>query len=260
MTIISTFLSGKSGKQSWDNCACGICNIEYQQRSCITKERRLNKLSDGKDICIPCAKHLNITNIVKAGTISLKSRSTEDKILHASIGGLASSTSSIYNSSKFSTERWNAKTNEEKAIQVKRASDGLQEKLKDIDFSTKHFIKVLAQKQLGYMSKGHIELHDTIKDFGFISHYQISNMQVDECNIDLKLVIEYNGDMWHCNPNKWKSDDFNSAIKMTAGQKWCKDIARHAMLNKFGYKVLVIWESDWLENQSLQFNRIKDIL
>lgn len=164
------------------------------------------------------------------------------------------------NSSKFSTERWNSKTDEEKTIQVKRANDGLQEKLKDPDFAAKHFIKVLAQKQLGYMSKGHSELHKSLAEFGFISHYQIGNMQVDECHIESKIAIEYNGDMWHCNPNKWKSEDFNSVIKMTAGCKWAKDIARYAILRKFGYKVIVIWESDWLENRVMQLNRIKDIL
>ncbi len=163
------------------------------------------------------------------------------------------------NSGNFSTERWNKKTDEEKVLQVNRASKGLQEKLKDPIYAAQHFAKVFAQTRVGYMSKGHTDLHSFIEELGFESHVQIGQMQVDECNETLKIVIEYNGDMWHCNPRKYKASDYNSAIRMTAGEKWQKDIARHKMLKSIGYTTIVIWESAWIENARKQINKIKDL-
>lgn len=98
------------------------------------------------------------------------------------------------------------------------ACNGLQEKLKDPIYAAQHFAKIFAQTKIGYVSKGHKDLHEFIKDSGFDSHVQIGQMQVDECNQELKIVVEYNGDMWHCNPIKWKAEEYNSAIRMTAGR------------------------------------------
>lgn len=46
---------------------------------------------------------------------------------------------------------------------------------------------------------------------------------------------------------------------MTAGEKWQKDIARHKMLEKLGYRTIVIWESSWIEDAQKYIDRIKDI-
>ena len=101
-------------------------------------------------------------------------------------------------------------------------------------------------------------MHESIKDLGFSSHVQIGSMQVDECNEELKIVVEYNGDMWHCNPRNWKADDYNSSIRMTAGEKWQKDIARHKMLRSMGYKTLIVWESEWIKEAQKYISRIKE--
>lgn len=241
-----------------DICVCDLCNINFEQRIVDTINRRNGKIANGRDICKPCTIIENKKSIAAIGTKALKSRSKEDIIADAKRGGIASSKSTKPNTSKFSTERWNNKTPEEQYAQVKRASDGLLEKLKDPIFAAQHFAKVLAQKQLGYMSKAHKDLHELIKDLGFKSHVQIGRMQVDECNEDLKIVIEYNGDMWHCNPKTWKAEDYNSAIRMTAGEKWQKDIARHSMLRKMGYKTITIWESSWCRDATRYIDRIKD--
>ena len=65
-------------------------------------------------------------------------------------------------------------------------------------------------------------------------------------------IIEFNGDYWHANPLVYESD---SIIHMPAKTtKFAKDIwqwdeARNkAIESEYGYKVLVIWQKDWLEN------------
>ena len=56
-----------------------------------------------------------------------------------------------------------------------------------------------------------------------------------------------------------KCDQYNTAIRMTAGEKWNKDIARKHMLHKFGYTLIVIWESGWIENSKKYLDRIEEL-
>jgi|2_EtaG_2_1085320.scaffolds.fasta_scaffold267593_2 hypothetical protein len=61
--------------------------------------------------------------------------------------------------------------------------------------------------------------------------------------------------VWHCNPETWKADDYNRAIKMTASQKWKYDKKRYKIFRSCGYQVFVVWESDWMRDKDacLQF-------
>lgn len=85
-------------------------------------------------------------------------------------------------------------------------------------------------------------------------------MEVDECNPELKIVVEYNGDFWHCNPRFWLPDQYNSGIRMTAKEKWRKDRARWFKLKNLGYEIIIIWESDWIENAKKYIDRIENLV
>ena len=63
-------------------------------------------------------------------------------------------------------------------------------------------------------------------------------------------LVEFNGDLYHCNPRKWKADDYNKTIRMFAKDKWEKDRYRTFKLEKLGYQVIVVWEEDWNNTQS----------
>jgi G:T-mismatch repair DNA endonuclease (very short patch repair protein) len=78
---------------------------------------------------------------------------------------------------------------------------------------------------------------------------------------DEKLIIEFYGDSFHCNPNKFSdSDQYCSWIKRTVQQQWDRDKKRIAVFPKYGYKVLIVWESDWNSNQNDQIQRIKSFI
>ena len=64
-----------------------------------------------------------------------------------------------------------------------------------------------------------------------------------------KKVIEFNGDYWHCNPNNYKSDFFNKRKQMTAMEIWELDEKRINKIKENGYKVLIIWESDYIHHK-----------
>jgi len=242
-----------------DTCKCDECSIEFIQRSVDTEHRRSGKVADGKDLCKSCTKKISVSRLVAAGTNYLTNRTDEQKLIDAKIGGTASAKSDKINTGRFSKERWDSVSEEDRSAHGKRASDALHLKLQDPVYSAQHYAKIFAQTKIGYQSKGHKDLHFLIEKYGFASHIQIQSMQVDECNNDLKIVVEYNGDMWHCNPRTWGANQYNSAIRMTAGEKWQKDIARHRMLEKLGYVVVVVWESEWILNAQKYLDRIERI-
>jgi very-short-patch-repair endonuclease len=67
---------------------------------------------------------------------------------------------------------------------------------------------------------------------------------------NMKIVIEINGDHWHGNPSKYKSDDiikkWGGLIKVS--DIWELDKIRQKQIESFGYKVIVFWESDIRKN------------
>lgn len=67
-----------------------------------------------------------------------------------------------------------------------------------------------------------------------------------------KKLIEFQGDYWHCNPNKYDENYINKTSKMTAKEIWKKDIDKRKVAEKFGYKIHYVWESDYKKDPSLE--------
>jgi hypothetical protein len=62
-----------------------------------------------------------------------------------------------------------------------------------------------------------------------------------------KLIIEYNGDMYHANPDKFKEDDNPHPFRknITSKEIWLKDQIKIKLAEELGYKVLIIWDSEY---------------
>lgn len=72
------------------------------------------------------------------------------------------------------------------------------------------------------------------------------NPIVDILIEDKKTVIEVYGDMWHANPEKYQPSDIIPRWdgNVTANHVWKLDKARTTQIESFGYKVIVLWETD----------------
>lgn len=64
-------------------------------------------------------------------------------------------------------------------------------------------------------------------------------------------IIEFYGDYWHCNPKqkRFVESYYHPYLKMTAKEKWEFDENRINKLKNSGYKVKIVWESDYKENK-----------
>lgn len=72
-----------------------------------------------------------------------------------------------------------------------------------------------------------------------------------------KIVIEYFGDYWHCNPNRFAAHDYNKRLHCTANVRWQKDELKKTYFENLGFMYIVVWESDWKNNKETVKEKIK---
>ena len=68
---------------------------------------------------------------------------------------------------------------------------------------------------------------------------------INRLSYDIKInnvLLEINGDFWHCNPNKYEENYIHPHIKKSSKEIWEKDINKKLNAEKYGYNVLYLWE------------------
>jgi hypothetical protein len=71
-------------------------------------------------------------------------------------------------------------------------------------------------------------------------------IRTDACDETNKIVYEFYGDYWHGNQNKYKPNDIHSHLNKPFIDIFNLTIEREQFLTDNGYKVISIWESDWI--------------
>jgi G:T-mismatch repair DNA endonuclease (very short patch repair protein) len=82
--------------------------------------------------------------------------------------------------------------------------------------------------------------------------YKINEYICDIYIPKLNLIIEYNGDYWHCNPKKYKPSYFHPHKKKSSQQIWDEDKIRIDNIIKYGYILEVVWETNFDEKTTIQ--------
>ena len=227
----------KSGKGVY-TVKCDNCDIIFSERYDVF-EYRLTCIS--KEYCGACARPLQASR--------------------ASLIGIYDENGNLKpNSGRFTKERVDALSPLEYSLYCesrRRASQCLHEKLNsDPLLKEVHYEKVYRNSKIGYVSQGQADIFNIIGLESVEIEKQFNALRLDIACIEHKIVIEYNGDLWHANPRKYKPDDYISAIKMKASEKWNSDFRRRKFLESEGFTVLVIWESDWQINPKRIIDRI----
>lgn len=118
--------------------------------------------------------------------------------------------------------------------QKQRYKDGLVKiSLNKISKAEREIASFLQESKIDYKSQFHIKGVSYTYDF-YLSKFN--------------LIIEYQGDYWHANPNKYKSGTYINLIKK--GQTivddiWARDKLKKESAEQAGYKIKYIWESDY---------------
>ena len=83
---------------------------------------------------------------------------------------------------------------------------------------------------------------------------------IDIFSEPLKLIVEYNGDYWHCHPKKYDSTFFHPKKQMFAKDIWEKDEERLSVLKKNGYTIHVIWEDDYKKDVEATLVNLSNVI
>ena len=78
----------------------------------------------------------------------------------------------------------------------------------------------------------------------------------------MSLPFWLNGDDYHGNPKKYKSDDFPNPFRkdLTAKDIWEKDNKKILIAKNNGFKILVVWDSEYKKNKEEIINKCKEFL
>jgi very-short-patch-repair endonuclease len=92
-----------------------------------------------------------------------------------------------------------------------------------------------------------------------------ANVNVGDYIVDViceDKIIEFYGDFWHANPEQYKPDTKVNlpGTPQFAEDIWDRDSKRIACLEKMGYHVMIVWESDWHKNKSRCLELITELL
>lgn len=81
--------------------------------------------------------------------------------------------------------------------------------------------------------------------------------------IDNKKIIEFNGDFWHGNPNKYSKNDIISYPdnkKVLVEDLWKRDEIKNNFAESKGFEVLTIWEAEYRKDENNMIKKCLDFL
>lgn len=93
----------------------------------------------------------------------------------------------------------------------------------------------------------------------FEAEYGISGFIVDGCDVAAKVIVEFYGDNFHCRPSKFTDPDMYCPwIQRTVRQQWARDRKRLGVFYSLGFRVVIVWESDWYKDPEREIRRVRD--
>jgi G:T-mismatch repair DNA endonuclease (very short patch repair protein) len=141
----------------------------------------------------------------------------------------------------------------------KKWDNGEMEHARKIMSDTMKETRRLGKLKSVIRSKKEKEIVVEIRKMGYVVQHSL-RVETKICDIfipSLNLVIEYNGDYWHCNPKKYGPDYFNQKKQKTAKELWEYDKNKIDLIREKGYNLEIVWESDLKEDHTIINKLIK---
>jgi len=88
-------------------------------------------------------------------------------------------------------------------------------------------------------------------------HVPEANCYADILVVDKRLIIEFMGDYWHCNPAIYESSYFNQKKGLLASQIWEEDQNRRNKIMSCNYNLIEVWEADYRKDRNLVLYDLK---
>jgi hypothetical protein len=227
---------------------CNVCNKDI--KFCVNNKTILNRNLQKKHTCKQCSleKQMGVGNPF----FNKKHLPTSiNKISNSRTGKYCGKDNHMFNNPTYkkiisdkAIERWNNGSMEKTRVKLsnlmkQRIASG---ELKSYNRSKAEdeLIKILEQNNI-----------DVIPNFLLCG--KIFDVYIPIFN----LLVEYNGDYWHCNPKKYDKNYLNIKKNKTAKEIWEYDKNKLYLAKNNGYNCEVIWESDYKKNKNIIIELIK---
>lgn len=124
-----------------------------------------------------------------------------------------------------------------------------ENRLKKIKNNTiKHYNRSKAEKEIFKQIK---KIYPNSKHSVVIGNF-ICDIYIPELN----LILEYNGDYWHCNPEVYKKNYHHKIKSKTAEEIWEDDKIKVDFIKSKNYNIEILWEKTYKSNPKI----IKNLL
>ena len=154
--------------------------------------------------------------------------------------------------------KWSTEQKEEHSKKLSNGQKRLMEK--DIHTYKKHRTNACrkSHQSQGRYKKNKIEkiVEQKLNEYGlktFDYSVILGYNQYDFGDKNHKILLEVNGDYWHCNPEIYKHP-----ITDTQKMKICRDVEKQKFALEHGYKYFVIWEKQIRNNDFSILKQIKN--
>jgi G:T-mismatch repair DNA endonuclease (very short patch repair protein) len=232
----------KDGEKYYVIRKCPKCNKNiktFSKDRVIACRNHFNKLK-GTSLCKPCSLKLQVGegNPFYGKT---HKKETIDEISKSRTGKHCGDANHMKKNEYRELSRNRMKSNWSKNILTK---EKMSEQLKET--------RRLGKIKSGITSKKEKEIGVFLKSLGlnYIPSYRVDSKICDIYIPSLNLIIEYFGDYWHCNPNKYSEDYFNQKKNMSAKEIWDYDKMKIDLIINYGYNLEVIWETELKSNNN----------
>lgn len=84
----------------------------------------------------------------------------------------------------------------------------------------------------------------------------INNFCYDFLILEKNILLEAQGDYWHCNPELYLEDYYHTIIKKTSKEIWEYDKVKMENAEKYKYSVIYVWEKDFMKNKDMSFLKL----
>lgn len=93
--------------------------------------------------------------------------------------------------------------------------------------------------------------HELNREFGKFDDVHRRYTRYDFTLAHKGIMIEFQGDYYHANPRKYRPDDVVNihGTPYSATQLWEKDQWKAEVAARCGFKVIHVWESDWVQSK-----------
>jgi len=141
----------------------------------------------------------------------------------------------------------NPKHRERAKVNLKDKWDnGEMEHVRQIMSDTLKKTRKLGKIKSVIRSKKEKEIIREIRNMGYVVKHS-HRIETKICDIfipKLNLIIEYNGDYWHCNPDKYDESYYHQIKGKTAKELWEYDNSKIDLIKSNGYNLEVVWETE----------------